>query len=47
MIRLAGHGVAMPSAPAEVLAAARYVAPPVEEEGAAAMIERLVLGRAA
>ncbi len=47
MIEVAGHGVAMPTAPAEVLAAARYVAPPVEEEGAAAMIERLVLGRAA
>jgi Cof subfamily protein (haloacid dehalogenase superfamily) len=47
MIETAGHGVAMPTAPSEVLAAARYVAPPVEEEGAAAMIERLVLGRAA
>jgi Cof subfamily protein (haloacid dehalogenase superfamily) len=45
MIAAVGHGVAMPTAPAEVLAAARYVAPPVEDEGAARMIERLVLGR--
>ena len=43
MLRAAGHGVAMPSAPAEVRAAARYLAPPVAEEGAAAMIEALVL----
>ena len=35
MIALAGHGVAMPSAPPAVRAAARYIAPPVEEEGAA------------
>ena len=47
MIAAVGHGVAMPTAPAEVLAVARYVAPPLEEEGAAQMIERLVLGRAA
>jgi len=46
MIEAVGHGVAMPTAPADVLAAARYVAPPVEDEGAARMIERLVLGRA-
>ena len=45
MIAAVGHGVAMPTAPAEVLAVARYVAPPVEEEGAAEMIERLVLRR--
>lgn len=45
MIAAAGHGVAMPSAPPEVQAVARYVAPPVAEEGAAAMIERLVLRR--
>ncbi len=44
MIAAVGHGVAMPSAPAEVLAVARHVAPPVTEEGAAQMIERLVLG---
>jgi hypothetical protein len=41
MISEVGHGVAMPSAPAAVQAAARYVAPPVAEEGAAQMIERI------
>ena len=45
MIAAVGHGVAMPTAPAEVQAVARYIAPPVEEEGAAQMIERLVLAR--
>ncbi len=45
MIAAVGHGVAMPTAPADVLAVARHVAPPIEEEGAAQMIERLVLGR--
>ena len=44
MIAAVGHGVAMPSAPAEVLAIARYIAEPVGDEGAAQMIERLVLG---
>jgi Cof subfamily protein (haloacid dehalogenase superfamily) len=43
MIAAVGHGVAMPSAPAVVREAARYVAPPLAEEGAAAMIEALVL----
>jgi Cof subfamily protein (haloacid dehalogenase superfamily) len=43
MISEVGHGVAMPSAPEAVLAAARYVAPPVAEEGAAQMIERIAL----
>jgi len=43
MISEVGHGVAMPSAPAAVQAAARYVAPPVGEEGAAQMIERIAL----
>jgi Cof subfamily protein (haloacid dehalogenase superfamily) len=43
MISEVGHGVAMPSAPAAVQAAARYLAPPVREEGAAQMIERLAL----
>jgi hypothetical protein len=43
MISEVGHGVAMPSAPAAVRAAARYVAPPVAEEGAAQMIERIAL----
>ena len=43
MISEVGHGVAMPSAPPAVQAAARYVAPPVGEEGAAQMIERIAL----
>ncbi len=43
MISEVGHGIAMPSAPAAVQAAARYVAPPVGEEGAAQMIERIAL----
>jgi Cof subfamily protein (haloacid dehalogenase superfamily) len=43
MIAEVGHGTAMPSAPAEVRAAARYVARPLEEDGAARMIEQLVL----
>jgi Cof subfamily protein (haloacid dehalogenase superfamily) len=43
MISEVGHGVAMPSAPDAVKAAARYLAPPVLEEGAAQMIERIAL----
>jgi hydroxymethylpyrimidine pyrophosphatase-like HAD family hydrolase len=43
MIRVAGIGVAMAGAPEAVLAAARLVAPPLAEEGAAQMLERLVL----
>jgi Cof subfamily protein (haloacid dehalogenase superfamily) len=43
MIAEVGHGTAMPSAPAAVRATARYVAPPLEEDGAARMIEELVL----
>jgi len=43
MLAEVGHGTAMPSAPAEVRAAARYVAHPLEEDGAARMIEDLVL----
>ncbi len=43
MISEVGHGVAMPSAPEAVKAAARYLALPVKEEGAAQMIERLAL----
>jgi Cof subfamily protein (haloacid dehalogenase superfamily) len=43
MIAEVGHGTAMPSAPDEVRAAARYVARPLEEDGAARMIEDLVL----
>jgi Cof subfamily protein (haloacid dehalogenase superfamily) len=43
MIAAVGHGVAMPGAPDEVRSVARYVAPPLEDEGAAQMIEALVL----
>jgi len=47
MLAEVGHGTAMPTAPAEVLAVARYVAPPVGEEGVARMIDALVLARPA
>lgn len=48
MIADVGHGVSMPSAPAGVQAVARYVAPPLSDEGAAQVIEALVLaGRSA
>jgi Cof subfamily protein (haloacid dehalogenase superfamily) len=47
MISEVGHGTAMPSAPAAVQRAARYIAPPLEEEGVARMIEALVLARPA
>jgi Cof subfamily protein (haloacid dehalogenase superfamily) len=43
MLAAVGHGAAMPSAPVPVRAAARYVAPPLAAEGAAQLIERLVL----
>ncbi len=43
MIGDAGHGAAMPSSVAAVRHVARYLAPPVGEEGAAALIEQLVL----
>ena len=43
MLAEVGHGTAMPTAPAGVRAVARYVAPPVTEEGVATMIEQLVL----
>jgi hydroxymethylpyrimidine pyrophosphatase-like HAD family hydrolase len=43
MVGDAGHGAAMPTAPAEVRLAARYLAPPVGEDGAAQLIEQLVL----
>jgi Cof subfamily protein (haloacid dehalogenase superfamily) len=43
MISEVGHGAAMPTAPAEVRAVARYVAPRLEDEGAAQIIEQLVL----
>jgi hydroxymethylpyrimidine pyrophosphatase-like HAD family hydrolase len=50
MIVDAGHGAAMATAPEAVRAAARYVTAPVGEDGAASLIEALVLtspGRAA
>jgi Cof subfamily protein (haloacid dehalogenase superfamily) len=43
MLSEVGHGAAMPTAPLAVRSVARYVAPPVGEEGAAAIIEALVL----
>lgn len=43
MLATVGHGAAMPSAPAAVQAVARYIAPPLSEEGVASMIEALVL----
>jgi Cof subfamily protein (haloacid dehalogenase superfamily) len=43
MLAEVGHGVAMPTAPDGVKAVARYVAPPVADEGVARMIEALVL----
>jgi len=47
MLAEVGHGAAMPTAPAAVKAVARYVAPPLEDEGVAQLIEGLALaGRA-
>jgi Cof subfamily protein (haloacid dehalogenase superfamily) len=43
MLSEVGHGAAMPTAPLAVRSVARYVAPPVAEEGVAALIEALVL----
>lgn len=43
MIAEAGHGVAMAGAPGPVQAVARYLAPPLADEGAAQMIEELIL----
>jgi Cof subfamily protein (haloacid dehalogenase superfamily) len=43
MLAVAGHGAAMPHAPQPVRAVARYVAPPLADEGVADLIERLVL----
>jgi Cof subfamily protein (haloacid dehalogenase superfamily) len=45
MIAAAGHGAAMPHAPQPVRAAARYIAPPLADEGVAQLIEQLVLAR--
>lgn len=46
MLSAVGHGTAMPHGPAEVISAARYVAPPLAVEGAAQVIEGLALGSA-
>ncbi|QSJ16770.1 HAD family phosphatase [Nostoc sp. UHCC 0702] len=43
MLEYAGIGVAMGNAPAEVQAIAQWVAPSVEEDGAATAIEKLLL----
>jgi Cof subfamily protein (haloacid dehalogenase superfamily) len=43
MIAAVGHGAAMPSAPPSVRLVARYIAPPLADEGAAQLIEGLVL----
>lgn len=43
MLGEVGHGAAMPTAPAGVQAVARYVAPPLADEGVAQLIEGLVL----
>ena len=43
MLGEVGHGAAMPTAPVQVRAVARYVAPPLADEGVAFMIETLVL----
>jgi Cof subfamily protein (haloacid dehalogenase superfamily) len=43
MIAAVGHGAAMPHAPLPVTSVARYVAPPLAEQGAAQLIEELVL----
>lgn len=44
MIQHAGIGVAMGNAPDEVKEFANYVAPPIDQDGAAEAIERFVLG---
>jgi Cof subfamily protein (haloacid dehalogenase superfamily) len=43
MIAAFGHGATMPGAPLPVRAAARYIAPPLGDAGAAQLIEQLVL----
>lgn len=45
MIQHAGIGVAMGNAPDEIKQFANYVAPTIEQDGAAEAIERFVLGR--
>ena len=46
MLAAVGHGTAMPHAPDAVIAAARYIAPPLGEDGAGEVIWRLALGQA-
>jgi hypothetical protein len=43
MISDAGHGAGVASGPAEVQLAGRYIAAPVVDDGAAALIEAIVL----
>jgi Cof subfamily protein (haloacid dehalogenase superfamily) len=43
MLAEVGHGAAMPTAPLQVRSVARYVAPPLDDEGVGRMIETLVL----
>jgi len=43
MIADAGHGAAMPTAVSEVRRAARYLAGPVDDDGAGILIEQLVV----
>ena len=43
MLAEVGHGAAMPTAPGRSRPSARYVAPPLGDEGVARMIEALVL----
>jgi hydroxymethylpyrimidine pyrophosphatase-like HAD family hydrolase len=45
MVAAAGWGVAMPHAPAALRAAARVIAPPLEEDGLARVLEELILRR--
>jgi Cof subfamily protein (haloacid dehalogenase superfamily) len=43
MLASVGHGAAMPSAPDELIDAARYIAQPLNVEGAAQLVEELAL----
>lgn len=43
MLSAVGHGTAMPQAPGQLIAVARYIAPPLAEEGAGDVISRLAL----
>ncbi len=45
MIEWAGLGIAMGNAPADLRAVADYVAPPVDADGVADVVERLITGR--